>query len=218
MQIQIQEPRNSSSFALFNLGFRPFFLFGAISALLLMLIWLIMLSTGQATQSYYQLSYVWHGHEMLFGYTVAIIAGFLLTAVRNWTSQQTPHGSWLAIIFAFWVAGRIMPFTALPPLLIAATDMLFLPLVIVGIGIPIIRSGNHRNLMFIVILSVMTLANGLMHAQLLGYTENTMLQGMQLQLGLVILIIMILGGRVIPFSLNGRWATSLPVNIPGWNI
>ena len=115
MQIQIQEPRNSSSFALFNLGFRPFFLFGAISALLLMLIWLIMLSTGQGTQSYYQLSYVWHGHEMLFGYTVAIIAGFLLTAVRNWTSQQAPHGSWLAIIFAFWVAGRIMPFTALPP-------------------------------------------------------------------------------------------------------
>lgn len=199
MQIQIQEPRTSGSIALFNLGFRPFFLFGALSALVLMLIWLIMLSTGQVTQDYYQLSYIWHGHEMLFGYSVAIIAGFLLTAVKNWTSQQTPHGSWLAIIFAVWVAGRIMPFTALPTVLIAAVDMLFLPLVILGIAIPIIRSGNHRNLLFIVILSVMTLANGLMHAQLLGYTENTLLQGMQLQLGLIILIIMILGGRVIPF-------------------
>lgn len=201
MQIQIQEPRHSGAFALFNLGFRPFFLFGALAALVLMLVWMKMLTSGQATQSYYQLSYIWHGHEMLFGYTLAIIAGFLLTAVRTWTSQAVPTGASLGFIFTVWLAGRLLPFAAdtLPAVLIAAVDMLFLPLVIVGIAIPIIRSRNYRNLMMVVILSVMLFANGLMHAQLLGYTSNTLFTGMQLQLGLIILMIMILGGRVIPF-------------------
>nr|WP_320135880.1 NnrS family protein [uncultured Amphritea sp.] len=202
--MQIQEPRQGNGLALFNLGFRPFFLFAALSSMLLMIHWLMLLGKGQTTYGYYLLSQIWHGHEMLFGYAVAVIAGFLLTAVRNWTSIQTPFGAKLAGLFLLWLAGRLLPIisefvTPLPDLLIALTDLLFLPMVALSIGIPIIRSGNYRNLVFTVILLAMTIANLLIHLQLLGVTETTLASGLQLELGLIIMVIVVLGGRVIPF-------------------
>ena len=199
--MQIQEPRDPKGFALFNLGFRPFFLLSAVSGFVLMLIWLIMLARGQSTHNYYQLSQYWHGHEMLFGYAVAVIAGFLLTAVRNWTSVQTPFGAQLAFITAVWLLGRLFPLFSdvLPGLLIALADLAFLPLVALGIGIPIIRSGNYRNLIFLAIFAVMTLANLLVHLQLLGYTDNTLTTSLQMELALIVIVMIIMGGRVIPF-------------------
>lgn len=199
--MQIQEPRDPKGFALFNLGFRPFFLLSAVAGLVLMALWLMMLGQGNSTHNYYLLSQYWHGHEMLFGYAIAVIAGFLLTAVRNWTSVQTPYGATLAGITAVWVLGRILPLfdTVIPGSIIALTDLAFLPLVALGIGIPIIRSGNHRNLVFIVILMAMTVANLLVHLQLLGYTENTLITGLQMALGLIVVVMVLMGGRVIPF-------------------
>lgn len=199
--MQIQEPRDPKGFALFNLGFRPFFLLSAASALVLMLIWLMMLGKGDSTHNYYLLNQYWHGHEMLFGYAIAVIAGFLLTAVRNWTSIQTPYGATLAGITAVWLLGRILPFFSaiIPDLVIAAADLAFLPLVALGIGLPIVRSGNYRNLVFIVILLAMTIANLLVHLQLLGYTDNTLPAGLQMALGLIVVVMVVMGGRVIPF-------------------
>ncbi|MEH6576386.1 MAG: NnrS family protein [Amphritea sp.] len=199
--MQIQEPRDPKGFALFNLGFRPFFLLSAMSGLILMLIWLVMLTQGQNTHSYYVLSQYWHGHEMLFGYGVAVIAGFLLTAVRNWTSVQTPYGTKLAIITAVWLLGRLLPLLGdtIPGIVIAVTDLAFLPLVAISIGIPIIRSGNYRNLIFLAIFAVMTIANLLVHLQLLGYTENTLATGLQMELSLIVVVMIVMGGRVIPF-------------------
>ncbi len=95
--IQLQEPRQTGPFALFNLGFRPFFLLGGAAASLLMLYWLIAFSDG-VQPGYYSAGLIWHGHEMLFGFSLAIIAGFLLTAVRNWTSVQTPYGTQLVLL------------------------------------------------------------------------------------------------------------------------
>ncbi|BBB27258.1 NnrS family protein [Amphritea japonica] len=202
--MQIQEPNQSRGFALFNLGFRPFFLFAALSSLLLMVHWLMLLGKGHLTYSYYQLSQFWHGHEMLFGYAVAVIVGFLLTAVRNWTSIQTPYGKTLAGLFLLWLSARLLPvisefFVPIPPVVIAAIDLIFLPLVVLSISIPIIRSGNYRNLIFTVILIAMTLANLLTHLQLLGLTESTLAKGMQLELGLIVVVMCVMGGRVIPF-------------------
>ena len=202
--MQISEPGQSKGFALFNLGFRPFFLFAALSSALLMAHWLMLLGKGQATYDYYQISQFWHGHEMLFGYGIAVIAGFLLTAVRNWTSIQTPYGKTLAAIFFVWLAGRLLPVisqfaVSIPGEVIALVDLAFLPLVALGIGLPIVRSGNHRNLVFIVILLAMTIANTLIHLQLLGITSNTLASGMQLGLGLIVVVMVIMGGRVIPF-------------------
>ncbi len=202
--MQIQEPHQSRGFALFNLAFRPFFLFAALSSLLLMVHWLMLLGKGHLTYSYYQLSQVWHGHEMLFGYAVAVIVGFLLTAVRNWTSIQTPYGKTLAGLFLLWLSARLLPvinefLVPIPSVVIATIDLVFLPLVVLSISIPIIRSGNYRNLIFTVILSAMTLANLLTHLQLLGLTESTLAKGMQLELGLIVIVMCVMGGRVIPF-------------------
>ncbi|MDO6564043.1 NnrS family protein [Amphritea sp. 1_MG-2023] len=202
--MQIQEPNQGKHFALFNLGFRPFFLFAALSSMLLMSYWLILLSKTQPGYQYYQLSQIWHGHEMLFGYAVAVIAGFLLTAVRNWTSIQTPYGAQLAGLFLLWLAGRLLPIfaeliTPLPAVLIAVTDLLFLPLIALVIGVPVIRSGNYRNLVFVIILLALTLANALIHLQLLGITQTTLGSGLQLGLGLIIVVMIVMGGRVIPF-------------------
>ncbi|GGK80433.1 NnrS family protein [Amphritea balenae] len=202
--MQIQEPRQPQGFALFNLGFRPFFLFSALSGVLLMLHWLMLLGQGHTTYNYYLISQYWHGHEMLFGYSIAVIAGFLLTAVRNWTSIQTPYGKTLAGLFFIWLAARILPVisefaVAIPGSIIAAVDLSFLPLVALSIGVPIVKSGNYRNLVFIGILVAMTVANLLIHLQLLGLTDNTLASGMQLSLGLIVLVMAVMGGRVIPF-------------------
>ncbi|MCV6588240.1 MAG: NnrS family protein [Marinobacterium sp.] len=197
--IPLQEPRKPHPFSLFNLGFRPFFLFGALAALLLIGHWLGALVTGWTTP-YFQAGLWWHSHEMLFGFSLAIISGFLLTAVRNWTNVQTPYGWTLAGIFAVWLLCRILPFIpAIPDTLIALFNIGFPLLVALGIGVPIVRAGNYRNLVFLVALLGFTLAAVLIHLQLLGITTNTLQGGLHLALYLVVLIIVVIGGRVIPF-------------------
>ncbi len=197
--IQLQEPRQPGAFSLFNLGFRPFFLFGALAAVLLIGHWLGALQSGW-TPAYFTSGMYWHAHEMLFGFSLAIVAGFLLTAVRTWTNVQTPYGWSLAGIFAVWLTARILPFiSAVPDSLIALLNLGFPLLVALGIGIPIIRSGNYRNLVFIGALAGFFIASLLVHLQLLGITENTLMSGLHLALYLVVLIIVVIGGRVIPF-------------------
>jgi len=197
--IPIGEPRKSSPFALFNLGFRPFFLFGAIAAVILLGLWLVFYSSGLGV-GYYSNTMYWHAHEMLFGFSMAIVAGFLLTAVRNWTNVQTPFGNTLAGIFLLWLAARILPFIpGVPGEVVAVIDLAFAPVVAIGIGIPIIRSGNYRNLMFIPILAAFFAANLMVHLETLGVTSNTAMSGLHLALYLVVMVITVIGGRVIPF-------------------
>src|SRR5690606_27674946 len=145
----------------------------------------------------------WHAHEMLFGFTVAIIAGFLLTAVRNWTNVPTPTGAKLAGLSALWLAGRIgLLFSgALPYALVAAVDIAFLPLLAIAIARPIIVSKNRRNFGFIPLLGVLALANVLYHleaAGLLGALAGAQ-RGLNLALGTIVVIMVVIGGRVIPF-------------------
>ena len=197
--IQIQEKRSPHAFSLFNLGFRPFFLGGAVSAVILILFWLHLLKTGNPI-NYYQSPSLWHSHEMIFGFTTAIIAGFLLTAVRNWTNVQTPFGWKLALLFGLWLAGRLIIFLpGIPAWLIATVDLSFLPALAMSLALPIIQSRNFRNLIFIPILMAFFVANLMVHAELNQMTENTQLKGINLSLFLVILLITVIGGRVIPF-------------------
>ncbi len=200
---------------LFALGFRPFFLLAGIFAVILIALWALTFAAGLTLMTYYG-QIVWHSHEMIFGYTVAVIAGFLLTAVRNWTNMQTPAGAPLAGMAALWTLGRIVPFFpgALPGWLIALVDLSFLPALAVGIGQPLLRSGQKRNLFFLLILAAFLAADLLVHLQLLGLAQNVARRGTLLGLNLVIVVIVIMGGRVIPFfterALQGfipkRWA------------
>jgi uncharacterized protein involved in response to NO len=186
--------------ALFGLGFRPFFLLAGLSASLMMFLRIISYRWGEAFPNYFD-STSWHSHEMLFGYGVAVIAGFLLAAVGNWINHPMPKGKSLAALVVLWLSGRILPFfpQQIPDWLIAFSDWIFLPVLLAVIGIPIVRAKNVRNYGFLLVLGVMTLANAEVHLRQLGINITDLPFGITFMLNLLILMIVLMGGRVIPF-------------------
>ena len=200
MNIDDPESRPVPRFALFELGFRAFFLCAGITALLLVPLWVYVYAGGYPEFDYYS-ALTWHSHEMIFGYAVAVIAGFLLTAVRNWTNIQTPRGVALASLVALWLAGRVVPFFsgAMPHWSIAVVDTAFLPVLAVTLSVPLLRSRQKHNLVFLFVLAAMAVANIMVHFQILGITQATARHGIYFAVYLIVLLIAILGGRVIPF-------------------
>jgi len=138
---------------------------------------------------------------MLLGYSAAVIAGFLLTAVKNWTSRQTLTGDSLAILCLIWLYGRIAPFYAglLPDAVIAAIDFAFLPALAYQIAKPILAARQYFNLIFIGILLILTVANGLIHAGILAPRPHLTWLGLQLAVATIVLLILVIAGRVFPF-------------------
>ena len=191
--------------ALFSFGFRPFFLFGALWVALAMLLWLLALS-GVITLPTRLDPVSWHAHEFLFGYLGAVLAGFLLTAVPNWTGRLPMVGWRLAALFALWVAGRVAVLVSghLPAAVAPVTDLAF-PLVLGGLILREIVAGrNWRNLIVLGLLAVFTLANGIFHIEAL--TGAYAAQGIGLRLGLAtgVMMIAVIGGRIIP-SFTRNW-------------
>jgi len=200
---------------IFALGFRPFFLLAGWLAILLMAFWVPVFVGGVPFDTYYgQID--WHSHEMIFGYTVAVIAGFLLTAVRNWTNTPTPSGLPLAEMGALWLVARILPiFVAIfPRWLIAAADLAFLPTFAIGIAVPLLKNNEKQNLIFLPLLAVLWSADLLVHADVLGLAPNLARKGVFLGLDVIILVIVIMGGRVIPFFTE----RALSVVLKRWRI
>ncbi|GGO82909.1 hypothetical protein GCM10011348_25360 [Marinobacterium nitratireducens] len=196
--IPLQERHIPSPFSLFNLGFRPFFIASALAGAGLIGLWLLSWP-AKIPSAYFDSGLVWHAHEMLFGFATAVIAGFLLTAVRNWTSIQTLRGPWLAGLTLLWLAGRAVPLLPAPPWLTALTDLSFLPLLAAALAWPILRAGNYRNLVFLLLLAGLFAGNLLVHLERLGLTGNTALTGLHLALYLIVAMMLLMGGRVIPF-------------------
>ncbi len=147
-------------FALFALGFRPFFLGAGVAALALMGLWLEVLGGHLPAPGHYP-GTSWHAHEMLFGYVGAVIAGFLLTAVRNWTGLPTPTGWRLAGLAGLWLTARLAPFLPVPGALIASLDLAFFPLLALGLARPLWRGDNRTNRVFLALFAAMTLAAAL---------------------------------------------------------
>jgi uncharacterized protein involved in response to NO len=210
--IAIRTPPPPRGFALWNLGFRPFYLLASSYAALAVLYWALQYAGAiPATRAR---SPGWHGHEMLFGYTLAVVAGFLLTAVRNWTTRPTPSGIPLMVIAALWVAGRVLVLT---PWATAAAlvNAAFPVAVAIGIGIPIVQSRNQRNYFFVALMLLLGLAVLAFH--LAGQNVLPWPQRVSLQAGLdvILFILAVMGGRVIPMFTNngvpGVAATRHPV-------
>ena len=191
----------SEAFALWNLGFRPFYLLASGFAALSILLWVCQY-TGHLPATYVR-SPSWHGHEMLYGYTLAVVAGFLLTAVRAWTGKPTPAGVPLMALAALWVAGRVLvltPFATAAAIVNAA----FPVAIAVAIGIPIVRSRNRRNYFFIALLLLLGLAVLAFHLAHLGMLPWPERASLQVGLDVVLFILAVMGGRVIPmFTNNG---------------
>ncbi|MBL8416540.1 MAG: NnrS family protein [Propionivibrio sp.] len=198
-------PVETPGFALWNLGFRPFYLLASLFSAFSVLLWAAQFS-GLIPE--YLPGPIWHGHEMIFGYTTAVIAGFLLTAVRAWTNQPTPSGVPLMALAALWVGGRILVLT---PWFLAATlvNAAFPVAVAVAIAIPLLRARNTRNYFFVGLLVLMSALIVTVHLALRGSFELSPRLGLQLALDVILFIMVVIGGRVIPmFTNNG---------IPGTN-
>lgn len=198
--------------ALLQSGFRPFFLFAGMQACLFILLW----TAGWALGWDLPLGdnpILWHGHAMLFGFAAAALAGFLLTAVPNWTEAGPVRGLRLALLAGFWLAAQILsllPWAAL----FAAADIGFWLLLIVFIAPGILKRNAKRNGVFVVILSTLTGLNLLWHLSLHYDWQDTAMLSLQAALGLFLLAIGIIGGRIIPaFTIGGLLQSGHSVSI-----
>jgi uncharacterized protein involved in response to NO len=173
-------------------GFRPFFLLAASGAIVLMGAWLAALigffvPPGVAPT-------LWHGHEMVFGFLVAVISGFLLTAAEHWTNQPTLRGTPLLALAVLWVAGRVAMLVPTPRLLVGAIDGLFLPVVAIALALPIARSNNRRNFFIVLIIALLAVANVVFHvAGPVGARR-----AVYAALSLVVALTVAISGRVVP--------------------
>jgi uncharacterized protein involved in response to NO len=190
-----------AGFALWHLGFRPFYLLASIFSAVSVLLWAAQVS-GYLSSAYLQ-GPVWHGHEMLFGYAVAVITGFLLTAVRAWTGLPTATGVPLMTLAGLWVLGRVLVLT--PWDVAAAVMNAAFPLAVaVAIGIPLVRARSVRNYFFIGLLALIGVLILALHLALLSRVGLSPHVGLQLALDVVLFIMVVMGGRVIPmFTNNG---------------
>ncbi len=148
--------------------------------------------------------YQWHAHEMVYGYSVAVIAGFLLTAVKNWTGEQTLYGPGLCGLFLLWVVARILFLFGTSFIFIAAFfDMLFMLCLIAAIAYPIVKTRQWRQTGILAKLILLTLGNGLFYLGAAGLIEQGIYWGIYGGLLLIIGLILTLGRRVIPFFIEG---------------
>jgi uncharacterized protein involved in response to NO len=193
--------------AVLSFGFRPFFLLGAVWAALAMALWVAMLTGKLALPTTFD-PVTWHAHEFLFGYLGAIIAGFLLTAVPNWTGRLPVTGWPLAGLAAAWLAGRLaVTFSqGLPRLAVAVIDLALVAALAVLLGREIVVGRNWRNLPVVGLLVLFGCANALFHWEAArgGYAAQGM--GLRLGLGAVLMMIAVIGGRIVP-SFTRNWLT-----------
>jgi uncharacterized protein involved in response to NO len=191
--------------AILTYGFRPFFFGAGVWAALAMALWVPMLS-GHLTLPTAFDPVSWHAHEFLFGYLGAVIAGFLLTAVPNWTGRLPIVGWPLGGLFVLWLIGRgaVMMSLNLPPLGVALAD-LALPVALAAvIGQEIVAVKNWRNLIVLAMLGVLALGNAVFHWEAARCDYAAQGYGLRIGLGAVVMMIAVIGGRIVP-SFTRNW-------------
>lgn len=181
---------------LFRLGFRPFYLGAAWFAMLAVPYWMAGLLGWLALPSTMP-PLLWHAHEMLFGFAVAVIVGFLLTAGKAWTGLATPRGTTLAAMAGLWLAARLSALWAPYPLY-ALLDMALLPWVAFVLARVLLKAGNRRNPPLVAILLLLAAANFAFHAAAMDWLAIDPLRALHAGLALVVMIEGLIAGRVIP--------------------
>ncbi len=205
--LSIEEPRLPSSsehlldkHPLFRLGFRPFYFLAAAFAAVSVPLWIARYFGLAPGLSHIDLN--WHVHEMIFGFAIAVIIGFLYTAGRNWTGLWTPRGKYLAALVALWIAGRGAMLTLSPPLA-AVIDIAFLPLATWPMYQVLKKSGNRRNMFLVGMLGLLTAANVVFHAAVNGWLAVSSLWSLHAAILVIVMIESVIAGRVIPgFTAN----------------
>jgi uncharacterized protein involved in response to NO len=197
----VPEPAGVPGFALWDMGFRPFYLLASVFAALSIGLWALQFA-GWLGRPYLQ-GPMWHAHEMLFGFTLAVIVGFLFTAGANWTGRPILTGTPLAALALLWVAGRVLVLTPFG-WAAALANAAFPALAAVALAIAFAASRSGRNYFFVALLALMALAGLAVHMDHLGVLAFPGWLGIQLALDMVLFIMAVMAGRVIPmFTNNG---------------
>lgn len=210
-----------SDLPILTYGFRVFFLAAGVYAVLALAAWLVWLGLHMAGAVVTQASFIgaphlWHGHEMVFGYGVAAIAGFMLTAVPSWTGAQPVTGRPLAFLGILWLAGRVAVWLSalLPGWLVALVDLTFVPFFAYFVTRSLLLKPAPRNLVFLIFLTVLFIANLAVHLEWNAVTDDSALWGLYTAIVTLALMVSIVGGRVVPaFTRNvlvRRGAAKLP--------
>jgi uncharacterized protein involved in response to NO len=199
--------------ALFSYGFRPFFLGGAAWAAFGMLVWLPQFF-GELTLPTRFGPLDWHIHEMLYGYVAATVAGFLLTAIPNWTGRLPISGGPLAALAALWLAGRVAVIFSMHigAGLAALIDVAFLATLAGVAAREIVAGQNWRNLRILLMLGVLILGNIVFHAEVLFYGAAN--YAIRIGIAAVIGLIMLIGGRIVPSFTTNWLARQNPGRMP----
>lgn len=210
----------------FRLAFRPFFLAASAFSAVAMLLWALFWS-GSVNLSalMYGNPLWWHSHEMLFGFAGAIIVGFLLTAVQNWTGNPGVRGWKLASIFIFWLIARVGLLVGSPSIILMAIDLVWMPLAAYFLAKPIVIRKQWNNLFFAPLILILTYLNIRFHLIALNVGEGDLRSVSFMSVMVISVIVLVVGGRVIPFftwrGTNTEQITrvkwiELSAQIPSW--
>jgi uncharacterized protein involved in response to NO len=199
--------------ALLSAGFRPFFLFAAAWAAIAVPVWLAAYVHGSALRGALP-PMTWHAHEMIFGFGLAVVAGFMLTAIPNWTGRLPLRGAGLAGLAALWLAGRaaLLMSAAIGPAAAAAIDLAFPVLLAAAVARELIAGRNWRNLPVLAALGLLLAGNALVHLHALGLAATAEL-GLRLGIATLLGLIAFIGGRIVP-SFTRNWLAKARPNVP----
>jgi uncharacterized protein involved in response to NO len=213
----IPEAPEHSGFALGRKGFRPFFLLAGAFAIAIVPLWLAVLFTVVGPGTYLD-PIAWHAHEMVFGFTAAVIAGFLLTAVGNWTQRETLVGGPLLGLAALWIAGRVALFAPLPRGVTASIDLAFLPLLGLALARPLVATKNRRNFVMLGVIAALWAANLAVHLDALGLLPGWRRRGLLLAADVVVVLVVIITGRVVPMFTKNATSVARVRGVPALEI
>ncbi len=189
--------------ALFNLGFRPFFLVAGIYSIFTIFVWMLVYSAGFQLPISSIPAFQWHAHEMIYGYALAVVAGFLLTASRNWTGVQTLKGKKLMALVVLWLLARVLLFFDV--ILVAAiVDVAFNFGLALAIFFPVFKVRQWRQKGVLAILFLFSVLNLMFYLQALGFIDDGIRLSIYGGLYLLVILIFIMARRVVPmFTRNG---------------
>ena len=201
--VPIPRYRAWAGWAVFSQVFRPFFLLAGIWAIASLVIWMHAFLGLVSFHASFD-PFAWHAHEMLFGFAAAVLAGFLLTAIPNWTGRMPLQGWPLIALVALWCLGRIAMLAPFHPLAVTMLDLSFLLALLAVAAREILAGKNWRNAPLLAALAVLAAANALSHAEQAGWIANVDGHGTRLALAVFAALIGLVGGRVVP-SFTRNW-------------
>ncbi len=201
----------------FQKGFRPFFLFGALLGAALVPWWAASYDESLTGEPGLE-GIAWHSHEMIFGFAVAILAGFLLTAVENWTDRKTARGGLLIALVAIWAIGRLVGFGGVIASIAGLAELSFLLVLTVVIGIPLILAGSRRNYLLLAALPALWFCDVVHHLRASGLLPQTSVRGDLVAVDIIVLILVVVTGRIVPLFTRNALQDQRVQAIPSLNM